>query len=280
MVIINIDRERVCMFFIWMMVQILIESLPISSSGHVLLAEKLLPFFNVTSNFSNFWMIDFMLHGPALVIMLVYFFKQWCQMIFHTTFCWSMLLCRSTYVKIIRPALFVLIADLMTVMWWYSDIANHCFIRVHFLMIGFILTALMLYGTKFLHGQKNVTWNFYDAIILGFFQGFALLPGVSRFATTFFIGKCLGYSNNNSFALSFLIQMPLVLAAFCKGMLAVVTEPMLMRQVFDFWMLFGIVGMSFLSYQLLKIVGYVIEHNRMWYFAWYMILPIMITLSL
>jgi len=267
------------MIFVWMVVQIIIESLPISSSGHVLLAEKIASHFGYHHLLPDSWIVDFLLHGPALVIMLCYFFSAWWLMVVHKPFKISLLSALSTYRLMVQPIIFILAADLVTFAWWYSNIAQATNMR-SFLPVGFLCTALMLYGSKFLRGDKKISWSLCDGAILGFFQGVALLPGISRFATTFFVGRYLGYSGQNSFALSFLIQLPLVCAAFCKGMITVLADPMLLVQFFHFWMLFGIVGMSFVSYKLLCFVGYLIQHNRLWYFAWYMILPIMITLLL
>jgi len=267
------------MLFLWMMIQILIESLPISSSGHVLLAEKVAEHVGYHNVFVDNWIVDFLLHGPALIIMFCYFFMTWWLMVVEKPFNLSLLFSYSTYQKLVQPMLFLLVADGITCAWWYSDIA-HMECMKSFLPIGFMITALMLYFSKKFHGNKKISWNVRDGMILGSVQGLALLPGISRFAATFFMGRYLGYRGNHSFALSFLIQLPLVCAAFCKGMITVIADPMLIDQFFHFWMLFGIVGMSFISYKLLCFVGYLIQHNRLWYFSWYMILPIMITLLL
>jgi len=279
--------------FVWMMVQILIESLPISSSGHVQLMHMIYARLGYLVDLQQSELINFVLHGPALIIMFCYFFTTWWRMVVQHDFNIIQFFQLSTYRSMIRPIIFVLCADMVTVAWWCSGVAHFDVAPSWLLALGFCVTAIMLYATRYLsfdtksqsdftqdERQKNVTWSLRDALILGFAQGFAFLPGVSRFATTFCIGRWLMYSPRDAFALSFLIQCPLVLAAFVKGIVTIYQDPLLVSHFFDFWMLSGIVGMSFVSYQLLCLVGSMIQHNRLWYFAWYMLLPIMITVLL
>ena len=271
--------------FLWMMVQILIESLPISSSGHVQLIHFLYEYMGYALDVQQTEMIDFLLHGPALIIMLCYFFTTWWKMVVRKDFAVAQLSDLATYRSMINPIIFVLCAETVTVAWWFSGMAHFDVVPLSLLMVGFCITAGMLYATRYfgfnqikpISGQKNIAWNVRDALILGFAQGFALLPGVSRFATTFCAGRWLGYRSSDAFALSFLIQCPLVLAAFAKAIITISTYPVILAHLFDFSMLSGIVGMTFVSYQLLCFVGSLIQHNRLWYFAYYMILPIMIT---
>lgn len=262
--------------YLWMMIQILIESLPISSSGHVQLLHIVSTRLGYAVDVQQSEMIDFLLHGPALLIMLCYFFTTWWRMVLQKDFKWIQLCKWATYQSMVRPIIFVVCADIITALWWWSGVACFDVVPRYLLAIGFCVTAIMLYASQYFSRHKVLKWDLCDAVILGFAQGFALLPGVSRFATTFFVGRWLGYSQRDAFSLSFLIQCPLVLAAFVKGIITLCRYPLLAEHFVDFWMLSGIVGMSFVSYQLLCFVGSLIQRNRLWYFAWYMLLPIMI----
>lgn len=263
-----------------MILQILIESLPISSSGHVALAQRLISYFN------GAWLpdschetIDFLLHGPALCIMVAYFFSTWWSMIVQTSFSWRQFFTIKTYIKSISAITFVIVADMVTVSLWLSDFAKNIWIQKYFLTFGFGCTALMLWWLQYFSGSKKTEWKLSDAIILGFVQGLALLPGISRFASTVFAGTWLGYNRRDSFALSFLIQLPLVLAAFCKGIVSVMQDNCACSGIlFDFYLLFVMVGSTFASYYVLFMVGQILEKNKMKYFAWYMVVPIIISI--
>jgi undecaprenyl pyrophosphate phosphatase UppP len=58
-------------------VQILIESFPVSSSGHVALLEKFLSKFGYT-NFELPDFFDHFLHGPTILVIMVVFWKEFC----------------------------------------------------------------------------------------------------------------------------------------------------------------------------------------------------------
>ena len=121
------------MLFWWIVVQILGESLPISSSSHVHLMQKILDFFGVSYEvFADTATIDFLLHGPTIFILLIYFFTTWWSLIFHETFAWRI----PSLQKLLRPMLFVLIADIVTWMFWVGDIAHIGWVQSYFLPFG------------------------------------------------------------------------------------------------------------------------------------------------
>src|SRR3989338_9786501 len=121
------------MLFLWIVIQILGESLPISSSSHVQLMQKLLDFFGVQYEFfANFATIDFLLHGPTILILLFYFFTTWWLLIFNEKFSFSLIL---------RPMLFVLLADIITFGFWACDVVHYSWVQSYFLPIGLCITA-------------------------------------------------------------------------------------------------------------------------------------------
>lgn len=265
--------------FLWMMIQTLIESLPISSSGHVMLLEKLYQKFGYAWQYESIENINFLFHISALVIMLCYFFNQWSVMILGKKFELQDLVRKSLYQKILQPFLFIMIADIITFIFWKSNIMNIFWIQQFFLPIGFIITAIMLYLSKNISYKRlDNQFSFLNAIILGTVQGLALLPGISRFASTFFAARVIGYDAKNSFAVSFLIQLPLICAAILYGGIQMQDSTNIFSEIFNLRMLFGMVGMSFVSYKIFCFVGTMIDQNKIWYFSVYMIIPIILAI--
>ncbi|MCX5924627.1 MAG: undecaprenyl-diphosphate phosphatase [Candidatus Dependentiae bacterium] len=267
--------------YIWILMQIIVESLPVSSSGHVILAQKLCEKFGCFSEiFFESWAIDFILHGPTIIILLFYFFKTWWNMVFgQSSIDFKIFLQKSTWQSLVRPLIFIGIADLISIVFWGSGIAQTLFITSYFLPVGFMITATILYGFSRATGSKVMTWNFKDAVILGIVQGLSLLPGISRFASTYGAGRLLcRYDGSTSFALSFLIQLPLIGAGFVKGLVAVQKYPGLMIKLFSFKALLVMVVASLVSYGLLCWIGSLIQKNKIYYFAFYMIIPIVLSL--
>jgi len=81
--------------------------------------------------------------------------------------------------------------------------------------LGFFLSAFWLYGlgkvgerTKDL---SELSWK--DALVIGVFQATALLPGASRSGSTIFGGKYRQLTPEDAFTFSFLLSIPAILGA-------------------------------------------------------------------
>ena len=83
-----------------------------------------------------------------------------------------------------------------------------------------ILFGVLLYFTdRFGEQNKKLgNWNYKDALLMGFFQMVALIPGVSRSGITISGSRLLGYNRYDSIRLSMLMSIPTILAS--GGLLA------------------------------------------------------------
>lgn len=271
---------RLIVLYLWIILQILLESLPVSSSGHVALMQKYVSSFgDLIAVQDQLWIVDFLLHGPMIIILLLFFFKTWWQIIFQTPFVMKNFKSNQIFQsffwkKVIRIMTFGLIADGITICFWWLDILPQISLTV-----GFAMTATLLYATRFFNNDlRPFDMSFAYAFWLGIGQSLSFLPGVSRFATTYAVGHFCGYSGRTSFAISFLIQFPLLIAAFIKGTVAMHKNLEFMRNFFDFKVLFVILTASIVSYALLWCVDVIIKKNKLWQFSWYMLVPIVLTL--
>lgn len=263
--------------WLWIMIQTLVESLPISSSGHVMLVQRWYEKLGYTFAYEQIEQINFLLHGPAFIIMLCYFFTTWSEMIIGKKIEIKDFLSIATYKKAVWPCVFILIVDLITFIFWKLEFLKFAYDQKYFLTFGFVITAIMLYLTQFMQGKEAVTFIWWHAVVLGVAQSIAFLPGISRFAITFFVARLLQYSAYNAFALSFLIQFPLVLAAFIQGSLQIYYNDAISYEIFNFWILLGMVPLTYLSYKIFDVVGQMIIQNKIWYFSLYMLVPIIIS---
>jgi undecaprenyl-diphosphatase len=255
--------------FFWILIQIIGESLPISSSGHVALLQKILQ-----CRMENEWIVDFLLHAPTIMILAVYFLPIWYKMVVKQKFKFDLKL----FYNLIPFVLFIIVADVITFFFWMLNLSQISIIKNYFLPVGFCVTALCLYFSRYAKFNKSVNWLLRDAMALGIVQGLCLLPGISRFAGTYSAAVWLGYDRKNSFALSFLIQMPLLCAAFAKGSIAIFKHQEIFNNFMQSWILFTLVIASLISYRLFCLVARLIDQNKLWYFAFYMIIPIFISL--
>ncbi len=283
-------------FLWWIFIQIIAESFPISSSGHVQLLQQ---YFKMS--FENAENFNFLLHGPAIIILVIYFFSTWWNLIFlqkldpcfrkdedkeklifkkkflqelNPSLKWGM----TCFKKLFSPACFIMIADIITFFFWKLQLAKLPWIQNYFLPIGFFITILCLYFSRYQKTDKNFSWSKYDAFVLGVAQGLCLFPGISRFAGTYAAGIWLGYNRKNAVSISFLIQFPLLCAAFLKGMFSMHDQSLMMPNFVQNWILFTVLIASMISYSLFCWVIKLIEQNRLWYFAFYMIIPMSLSL--
>ena len=246
--------------FLWILIQIIGESLPISSSGHVQLMQKI---GNIS--LQNAWIVDFLLHGPTIIILLLCFFSIWWKNIFSAH-------------KFKEALCFVFIADLITTIFWALKISSYSLVQSYFLPIGFCITAVCLYFSYYVQGDKKFEWSKGDAVILGLVQAVSLLPGISRFAATYWASIWLRYEKRTAVSISFLIQLPLLCAGFLKGGLALRNDPALFISLMQLWVFLTVLLASIISYFLFCLILRLIEKNRLWYGAYYMIIPIILSL--
>lgn len=262
---------------LWIFIQIIGEGLPISSSSHVVLMQKLFKFFNIHYTALPYLSaIDFVLHGPTILIVSYYFYTTWRSFFFspigaHRSF---------DFQKFLKTMFFVCVVDFITVCFWFADIAHLQFVQIYFLPIGLFLTASCLWYSKFKVFEKKKLWSVSDAIILGLVQGLSLMPGISRFASTYAVGLWLGYGRFTSFALSFLIEIPLMCVGFLKGLLVLYQVPDVCALFASASVICSLVLASLVSYVLFCFVAMLLKENKLWYFAFYMIIPMMLSIVL
>lgn len=180
-------------------IQGLTEFLPISSSGHLVLFEKLLNVnkggitFEVAVHLATLLGIFFVLWDDILAMIKKPFSKL------------TLLVVAGTIPTLVIGAAF-------------NDIFEKIFESGASLGFEFIFTGLILwYAESVKSGNKRLNEMTYgDAVVVGISQGIAILPAVSRSGLT--IAGALFRGLNREFALkfSFLMSVPAILAAAAK----------------------------------------------------------------
>lgn len=247
--------------------QIVGESFPISSSGHLLFLENVYYFLFPNEIKQTFPLcFDYILHIPTVIIVGMYFWRRF-----------------FTYVRYLFTSPYVL-APIIRAVSITDGITACCYIVkeyvAHFpLWCGFGITAGALYSLRYIseHDSKNSfeQLSIQQILIIALAQCASLLPGVSRFGLTFVAGRWQGLSNNESFFYSFLIALPLFGAAGLQGIIACVTKTHFFPNAFMAkysWQNIGIsiVLATLVSYYSFIMVGFLIRTNRLWYISYYM----------
>lgn len=183
------------------LVQGLGEFLPISSSGHLLLARMVMGL--TIDETPAYHMLDILLHVGTLIPVIIVFWKDW----------WAIL--RNPFRS--KTLLLLFIASLPTLLFKvvFDDFISSCdtgwFLGISFLMTGFMLVLAEAISA---HHRKTVDQpNYKHAIVMGFMQGIALLPGVSRSGSTLAGGLAAGLNRKSAAKFSFMMSAPAIVGA-------------------------------------------------------------------
>lgn len=208
------------------------------------------------------------LHAITALVLAIFFFPQWFFFIKNLFRVWRMVL---------RLVLLVGITDVITFAWYL--VVRHYQLSIP-LSLGFCITGIMLGSLKFSNsGRSGRSLGISDALVLGAVQGVALLPGISRLATTFVVARWLGYSGQRAFELTWMIQWPLIFAASLLGF----------YQLHESHAIGDFLSLSFILAYLLAGVGayaglcavqWCVDKDKVWWFAYYMIVPTVLALLL
>ncbi|MCL2654176.1 MAG: undecaprenyl-diphosphate phosphatase [Coriobacteriia bacterium] len=191
-------------------VQGLTEYLPISSSGHLALVNH---FFGVGGDFGLSFMI--WLHGATLLALLAYFWRD----IIDLIRCWAPRH-RHDRAGQRRIFVFIVLSTLVTgpmgiVLNKYMPALDSNLIAVG---IGFIVTTIFLVLAEVLSGrvaQKHLDrMGAGRALFIGFMQGLAIPPGISRSGTTIAAGLISGLDREQATRYAFLAGIPAIVASF------------------------------------------------------------------
>lgn len=185
----------------------LTEFLPISSSGHLVIFSHLI-------NLSTSLTFDIAVHAGSLLAVVVYFRRDIADIFIELrrkrladTLLFKLL------IATVPAAVFgITLKDL------FESLFSSPLVAVYMLYV----TALLLASAEFVSSRKQSSasnFTIIDALVIGFFQALALLPGISRSGSTITGGLLTGHDRVSSTRFSFLLTVPAIGGAFLYDML-------------------------------------------------------------
>ncbi|MEM9336770.1 MAG: undecaprenyl-diphosphatase UppP [Patescibacteria group bacterium] len=246
-------------------VQGITEFLPISSTGHLILAREVFG----TSD-AHALAFDALLHLATAAAVILYFFKD----------IW--LLGQTALRKLGRlpvnqrdvTLLYALAAGTVpaVILGLLLESTMETVFRDPLLVAGVLVAGSLffIYAEWYYHNnvQNNVTTPL-KGLKIGFFQALALIPGMSRSGATIAGGMILGYSRVEAARFAFLLAVPVILGAGAKKLIELIQSPdavpwmaVLVGAVASF-----ITGLAAIHFML----GFV-RRNTLWPFIWYRII--------
>lgn len=207
---------------IWMaIVQGLTEFLPVSSSGHLVLASQIL---GIQTDGGP--LLEVILHiGTLIAVFIVYYKDVWSLIkegVLLIVDGVRYLVNKAKYPFRMYPerkmVVMVLIASVPTAVLglfveaFLQDLFMSSAIAVGVMLL--VTSALLLLSTKIKQGSKRVEKATYrDALAVGIVQGIATIPGISRSGSTIVAGLAGGFDREFAIRFSFLISIPAIAGA-------------------------------------------------------------------
>jgi undecaprenyl-diphosphatase len=190
------------------LIQGLTEFLPVSSSGHLALADA---FFGVKPTESLYFTV--VVHGATVLSTLFVFWQEIFKLI-KGTFQFRMNDELKYAVKII-----VSMIPAVALGVFFKDFVENMFAgNLVALGIEFIITALLLGLAHFIKPkERNITY--FDSFIIGIAQAIAVVPAISRSGATIATGLLLGNKKEDVVRFSFLMVIIPVIGANLMEML-------------------------------------------------------------
>ena len=175
-------------------IQGLTEFLPVSSSGHLYLLKQLL---HIEGHLLAFFIF---LHLATLLAIGIFLRKQ----------IWAALFNKKLLISIIVITAVTAVIGISIDFFIKRFFENKYFVPLCLLINAGILLSIRNISAK----RKCQDITLKDALILGLLQGIAILPGISRSGITICGFLKRGFAPTESFALSFLIAVPIMSGTF------------------------------------------------------------------
>lgn len=193
-------------FFLGLL-QGLTEFLPVSSSGHLVLAQELLGFFQPPVFF------DIVLHIGTLLATFVFFRKEIVGII--KSLQTKLMTGKNTFFWPVIPAVIIGTIPALIVGLFLNSYLENIFGSVLLVSISLLTTAGLLFSTNLVKQTKiklnNISLK--DAFFIGIFQSLAILPGISRSGSTIVAGLWRKLDRKTAFRFSFLLSIPAIIGA-------------------------------------------------------------------
>ena len=254
--------------FLLGLVQGVAEFLPISSSGHLAIAQNLL---NIKAEVPEFF--DVLLHLGTLVAVFVAYWRDICDMVVELIHGVSDL-AHGTTPKQVPPARRLILLIIISTLPLFAVLPIHkkvqalsnnmIFIGAALVVTGFLLFAcdLVRKGRK---TERNAT--VLDVLVVGVGQAIATMPGLSRSGMTITTGCFMGFERKFAVRFSFLLSIPAVLGANILSLKDAIEAGIVWAEVPMY--LVGVITAAAVGYACIRLLRMVAEKGRFGAFAYY-----------
>ena len=256
--------------FLLGLVQGIAEFLPISSSGHLAIAQNLLgmsdagtvpEFFDVLLHLGTLVAV-FVAYWADIKDMVLEFFRGAGDLIHHST--------PNPMPPARRLILLIILGTLpLFVVLPVKDAVQSLSNSMVFIGAALIVTGVLLFvSDRVKKGRKNertATWL--DVLIVGLGQAIATMPGISRSGMTITTGCFVGFERKFAVRFSFLLSIPAVLGANILSLADAAKAGINWAEVPVY--LVGVVTAAVVGYLCIRLLRFIADRGKFGAFAYY-----------
>lgn len=189
------------------LVQGLTEFIPVSSSGHLVIAEHFL-------GIAPPYIFSSLINLGTFLALVIYFRKKILQICCDIFVKHNYRLARNIVISAIPVGVAgVLLSD------FFEQIQSPVVVAIMLVALGLLMITLDLLP-KLSSVKDAEQLSFKRAGFIGIMQAGALIPGVSRSGSTIVAGRLAGLSYEKAAEYSFLLSIPVMLGVLLKGLLS------------------------------------------------------------
>jgi undecaprenyl-diphosphatase len=243
----------------------LTEFLPVSSSGHLVLAQQLLNLHH-----PQIMSFDVFVHFGTLASVVVVFWKDIIEILSSFIKAFQSLKTKEEHKKTeyFRLGIAILIGSVpagVIGLAFYRQIED-VFTDPKFVAMNIVITGLILFLTRLARPVRGRKVGILSSIIIGLAQMVAILPGISRSGSTMSAALFLKISPVQAARFSFLLSVPVIAGAALLETYKLITygTPFSLTQI-----IIGIVLSAVSGYAAIKLLLRIMEKGKFSWFSLY-----------
>ena len=231
-------------------VQGLTEWLPVSSSGHLVITQKLL-------GVNPPLIFDVMLHVGTLMVVLTVFRKDILEII-------KAFVRRDFETEEGKLALFIVVGSvpIAIIGFVFYDFLKSLFSNLPAVGLALLITGCVLFFSEKRIGNRKI--GILDSLLIGLAQGVTIIPGISRSGVTVATGLLRRVDKATAFKYSFLLSVPAVLGATVMESRELAVANVDMIPLF-----LGAIISMIVGYASLKLLQKIVMNEKFHLFAYY-----------
>ncbi len=242
------------------------EFLPVSSTGHLIIAADFLNFSGKSSE-----VFEIFIQLGAILAVITEYRKKLINTIYEIPY-------HSSAQRFVISIGIAFIPAAIIGFFFHATIKEYLFNPITVasaLIVGGII--MIMIEKKYLAHKKNASDNvtFKQALFIGLAQCFSLIPGVSRAASTIMGGVLCGLDRKTATEFSFFLAIPIIIAASFYDL--IMNFHVLEKNDF-FIFLIGFVTAYISALMVIRVFIKYVAHNNFIGFGWYRIIVGMLTL--